>query len=191
MSEGAAGPGPGPERPPPLCERNALASGCLAIFFFFASAFVGMVAARLVVPGSSIAQLLAPFMFPLGWALGWLGVRHLVLACVTLLAPIILPVLLLWLLWRILRSPQPASGATVAPGTTWRPDPTLLLIVPACALTGALVGTIGAFQTDVTLLRAAGALTVVGAAWGLVLAILQLTGVLPDEGPDDSGDVAV
>lgn len=175
MSEGAR---------PPLCERNALASGCLAIVFFFASAFVGLAAVRFVVPGSSIAQVLAPFMFPLGWALGWLGLRHLVLACVTLLAPIILPILLLWLLWRVTRRQPAAAGA---PAPAWRRDWTLVLIVPACAFTGALTGAIGAFQADASLLRSAGALAAVGAAWGLVLATLQLTGVLPDEGDDDGG----
>lgn len=169
---------PPPPRWRPLCERNFFLSGVLALFFFFASAFAGMAAVRLLVPGSSVAYVLGSFMLPMGWALGWLGVRHLVAACVLVLAPVLLPVLLLWLLYRYVRG-KSLTGAPVTTG--WRPDPTLLLIVPACALMAAITGAVGAFEAGLPYGRAIGGMAATGAAWGLVLALLQLTGVLPDE----------
>lgn len=181
-----AGPAAGPPPAPawqPLCRRNLFLSGLLSLFVFFASAFAGLVAVRLVVPGAQVAYLLGGFMLPLGWALGWLGVRHLVMACVMVLAPFLLPVLLLVLLLRYLRGKAVQGDA---PPPRWRPDYTLLLIIPGCALTATLTGLVGAFEAELPYLRSAGLMAGFGAAWGLMLALLQVTGLLPDEDDDPS-----
>lgn len=177
---------PATPRRRPLCERNFFLSGVLSLFFFFASAFVGLAAVRLIVPGAHVAYLLGGFMLPMGWALGWLGLRHLFAACVLVLAPVLLPFLLLWLLYRYLRGKSLTGGP---PPPAWRPDPTLLLIVPACALTAALTGVVGAFEAELPYGRSIGLMAASGAGWGLLLASLQLTGVLPDEDRADVGAV--
>lgn len=176
-------PAPAPAPPPragrqPLCERNFFLSGVLFLFSFGASIFAGLLAARLIVPGSHHAYLLAGFMLPLGWALGWQGVRHLYMSCLIVAAPFLLPVLIVWLLYRWIRRKPLLGGSTT---TGWRPDPTLFLIAPSCALTAAITGAVGAFEAELPYGRSIGLLSAVGAGWGLMLALLQYRGVLPDE----------
>lgn len=162
-----------------LCERRPFLSGVLLIAAFFASVFAGLAAVRVVTPRSNVAELLGVFMLPIGWALGWLGIRHIALAFLLVLAPVLFPLLLLWVAWRIVRG-RPALGEAGPAG--WRPDPWVLLNVPACAVCGAVTGLAGALQAGHPLLRSIGLMAAIAAAWGLGLAVLQLRGVLPDEG---------
>ncbi|MCO5167370.1 MAG: hypothetical protein M9894_13555 [Planctomycetes bacterium] len=168
-----------------LCERRPFLSGLLLIGAFFASVFAGLAAVRVVTPGASMASLLGAFMLPVGWALGWLGVRHMAMALLLVLAPLLFPLLLLWVLWRVLRG-RPALG-DAGPGG-WTPDPWVFLSVPACALTGAVTGLVGALQAGHPLVRSIGLMAAAAAAWGLALAVLQYRGVLPDEGGADTGE---
>lgn len=165
----------------PLFERRFAVSGALALALLFLGAALGSLAARAAIPGSSAAPVLGAFMLPLGWALGWQGPRHAVLACSVALAPVLLPAILVWLVWRLARG----QGLGAAAPAAWRPDPWVFLIVPACALCAALAGVASAWQTGAPLLRSGGLLAAVGLGWGLVLAVLHHRGVLPDEGGAD------
>lgn len=117
-------------------------------------------------------------MLPLGWVLGWQGLRHLLAACLVALAPCLIPLLVVWFAYRWFRR-KPPLGEPVPRG--FRPDGTLFLIVPACAATAALAGAIGAWEADLPYGRSVGLMAAVGAAWGLLLAVLQYRGVLPDD----------